>query len=162
LFCGLTLRYRKTIHYKAAAACGVMLNQQLDKRGNMKKTIMLVVISISMFSANVFAYTGSIKFREQGGQDTYQIFVQNGKIVSGWAGNEGNPRYAILGGWYDGSKMVILMQQNGSDISNEYYSYAFHLKRTDNKLWFEYGLYGFKKTKTSKNVPFVIIDESRG
>jgi hypothetical protein len=25
LFCGLTLRYRKTIHYKAAAACGVML-----------------------------------------------------------------------------------------------------------------------------------------
>jgi hypothetical protein len=28
LFCGLTLRYRKTIHYKAAAACGVMHQQE--------------------------------------------------------------------------------------------------------------------------------------
>ena len=128
----------------------------------MKKYFVIGFLAITFFSSQVYAYTGSIKFREQGGKDTYQIFVQNGKIVSGWAGNEGNPRYAILGGWYDGSKMAILMQQNGSDISNQYYSYAFHLRRSGNKLWFEYGLYGFKKTKTSKSVPFIIISESQG
>ena len=28
MFCGLTLRYRKTIHYKAAAACGVIRSKR--------------------------------------------------------------------------------------------------------------------------------------
>lgn len=124
----------------------------------MKKAISILIVLLTL-SSSALAFTGTIKFRERGGNDTYQVFVDRGKIISGWAGAEGSPKYAIVGGWYDGSRMVFMLQANSFDIENQWFSHVVHVERRGNELWLRKALYGFNQTKESKQNPYVIISE---
>lgn len=123
------------------------------------KILMVVLFWVLCSSAALAGgFSGSITFREKGGQDTYEVHVNSGKIVSGWAGSRGNPRYQIVGGWYDGERMVFLYQQIGNDITNRWYAGARHMRKRGNNFYLEYDLSGYKQVLTSHRVPYEIIN----
>ncbi|EKV30389.1 hypothetical protein C882_4348 [Caenispirillum salinarum AK4] len=123
----------------------------------------LVALSLAWaVPASASGPTGSIMYKEQGGNDTYQVFIQNGKVISGWAGGEGEPRYAIVGGWYDGTRLVVVLQGNGFNTDSQWFTHVIHMRRDGRKLWLELAAYGYGKTKTSKPVPYVITQTSGG
>ncbi len=115
----------------------------------------LILISTSAFAGD---FSGSITFREKGGKDIYEVHVNSGKIVSGWAGSRSNPRSQIVGGWYDGSRMVFLYQRVGNDISNRWFSGARHMRKKGNSFYLEYDLSGYKQVLTDHRVPYEIIE----
>ena len=129
------------------------------RRVAVKLLIAMFVLSLLLAArTSALAFSGSITFVEHGGKDTYQVFIKDGKVISGWVGTPEDPRYAIVGGWYDGKRLVYLYQKNGSDIGNRWYSGARHLERSGNKLIMKYDLSGFCQAETSHFVPFDIIE----
>ena len=126
----------------------------------MKRACLIAVFCLlSATLAWAGGFSGSIKFREQGGKDTYEVIVNQGRVISGWCGSEGNPRYRIVGGWYDGSRLVFLYQNVGNDINNRWFSGARHLRREGRNFILEYDLSGFKQVLTSHPVPYVIVEQ---
>lgn len=123
----------------------------------MKQFVILCMFLFTAVSVQAAGFSGSITFKEKGGKDTYEVHVNNGKIVSGWAGSRGNPRSQIVGGWYDGKRMVFLYQRVGNDISNRWFSGARHMRKKGNKFYLEYDLSGYKQVLTSHHVPYEII-----
>ncbi len=124
----------------------------------MKKVLITLVLVLFATSTFASGFSGSITFREKGGKDTYEVHVNSGKIVSGWAGSKGNPRYQIVGGWYDGSRMVFLYQHVGNDIKNRWFAGARHMRKKGNKFYLEYDLSGYKQVLTNHNVPYEIME----
>ena len=121
------------------------------------KKILVPLIFLVLFAGSVHAFTGTLKFRS--GNDTYQVFVDRGKIVSGWAGSEGHPKYAIVGGWYDGKRLVFMLQANSFDIKDKWFSHVVHAERQGNELWLKKALYGFNQWKDSKPIPYILISD---
>lgn len=119
-----------------------------------------LALAFFLCSTTVFAggFSGSITFREQGGQDTYEVHVNSGKVISGWAGSKGNPKYQIVGGWFDGERLVFLYQKVGMDISSRWFSGARHMRKKGNAFYIEYDLSGYKQIMTSHPKPYEIIE----
>jgi hypothetical protein len=123
----------------------------------MKCAVAVIVFIFYASMVQAAGFSGTITFREQGGKDTYEVHVNSGKIVSGWAGSQGDPRFQIVGGWYDGRRMVFLYQQVGNDISGRWFAGARHMRKQGNKFYLEYDLSGYKQVLTDHHVPYEII-----
>lgn len=111
-------------------------------------------------------FSGSIRFHQKGGTLTYQVFVENGKVTSGYQSFGTKPPFAkLVGGWYDGRHLVVLGQFNGYDITDQYFSFSqhFRLDRGRNMFILEQALWGYKKTMdTDRLYTQHDIDEIRG
>lgn len=99
-------------------------------------------------------FTGSLTVRQQGGSLYYQVYVVEGTVIGGydtWRGLS-TKYHRIVGGWYDGDRMVLLIQSTQDDLGDKWYSHAHHFEKKDDRFVITHSLYGFGTTIDSGEV----------
>lgn len=109
-------------------------------------------------------FTGSLTVRQKNGSLYYKIYVLRGTVIGGydtWRGSSTH-YHRIVGGWYDGDRMVLLIQSTQDDLGDKWYSHSHHFEKKDDQLVITHSLYGFGKTIDSGEVyrPHTIDDIS--
>ena len=102
--------------------------------------------------------------RQKGGSLYYKIYIVRGEVIGGydtWRGRSTH-HHRIVGGWYDGERMVLLIQSTQSNFGNKWYSHAHHFEKQGDQLVIKHTLYGFGKTIDSGEVyqPHIIDEVS--
>ena len=99
-------------------------------------------------------FTGSLVVRQKNANLYYQIYVVKGKVIGGydtWRGYK-TKYHEIVGGWYDGERMVLLIQSTQNDLGDKWYSQSHHFVRQGDEFTIQHTLYGFGKTIDSGEV----------
>ena len=99
-------------------------------------------------------FTGSLTVRQKGGSLYYKIFVVRGSVIGGydtWRGSSTH-YHRIVGGWYDGERMMLLVQSTQDDFGDKWYSHAHQFEKEGDEFVITHSLYGFGKTIGSGEV----------
>lgn len=93
-------------------------------------------------------FTGSLTVRQKGASLYYKIYIVRGIVIGGyetWRGRSTH-YHRIVGGWYDGERMVLLIQSAQNDFGDKWYSHAHHFEKQGDQFVIKHTLYGFGKT----------------
>lgn len=99
-------------------------------------------------------FTGSLTVRQKGASLHYKIYIVRGAVIGGydtWRGRSTH-YHRIVGGWYDGERMVLLIQSTQDDFGDKWYSHAHHFEKKGDEFVIKHTLYGFGKTIDSGEV----------
>ena len=99
-------------------------------------------------------FTGSLTVRQENGSLYYKIYVVRGTVIGGydtWRGSSTH-YHRIVGGWYDGQRMALLIQSPRNDLGDKWYSHAHHFEKQGDQLVIKHTLYGFGKAIDSGEV----------
>lgn len=111
-------------------------------------------------AAETKPFTGSIKLRQKDATLYYKIYLVRGKVIGGYDTWEGLSKHyhQIVGGWYDGRRLVLLVQSTEPEQGDKWFSHEHHFEREGDKMVIKHSLYGFGKTLATGEVytPHVI------
>ena len=99
-------------------------------------------------------FTGTLTVRQKGGSLYYQIYVVRGAVIGGydtWR-DHSTHFHRIVGGWYDGKRMVLLIQSTQGDLEDQWFSHTHHFEKEGDQFIIKQSLYGFGKTIDSGEV----------
>lgn len=93
-------------------------------------------------------FTGVMMIRQEGGQLYYKVFLSKGEVIGGFEGfGERETQYhRIVGGWYDGQHLSLLMQSTAHNWGDKWFSHCHQFLRNGDKLTLRHTLYGFGRT----------------
>jgi hypothetical protein len=96
-------------------------------------------------------FTGSIRIRQQGGTLYYDFEVKQGKVTTGICAHQrrNGVMYDIVGGWYDGQRLMLLLQSRGTDLKDKWFAHAHQFQRSGDFFELEHTLFGYGKTMDS-------------
>ena len=99
-------------------------------------------------------FTGTLTVRQKGGSLYYQIYVVHGAVIGGYDTWQGRSTHfhRIVGGWYDGKRMVLLIQSTQGDLEDPWFSHTHHFEKEGDQFVIKQSLYGFGKTIDSGEV----------
>lgn len=105
-------------------------------------------------------FTGSLTVRQKDGSLYYKIYVINGEVIGGYDAWRGNATHyhRLVGGWFDGKRLALLVQSTQHDLPDKWFSHAHHFEKDGDELVLKHTLYGFGKTTETGEVytPHVI------
>jgi len=119
------------------------------------------LLGVSVFAANAFAqakppaepqqfepFTGVMMVRQEGGQLYYKIFLSKGEVIGGFEGfgQHETQYHRVVGGWYDGIHLSLLMQSTAHNWGDKWFSHCHQFLRKGDKLELRHTLYGFGRT----------------
>jgi hypothetical protein len=94
----------------------------------------------------------------------YLVTVAKGRVVSGYVTftTEKEAVGDVVGGWYDGGRLVLMVQLKGDKIDDPFFSHIHHFKIDGRNATLEHSLMGYGTTLKDKNLyrPH-IVDEVR-
>lgn len=108
-------------------------------------------------------FTGSLSVRQKNGSLYYKIYVIDGEVVGGFDAWRGNATHyhRIAGGWFDGERLVLLVQSTQHDFHDKWFSHAHHFEKHGDEFVLKHTLYGFgKTTKTGEVYAPHVIEET--
>jgi hypothetical protein len=109
-------------------------------------------------------FTGVLTIRQKDGSLYYKVYFVEGRAIGGfdsWQGHS-KPYHRVVGGWYDGERMTLLMQSTQNDLDDKWFSHAHHFRKEGEGFVIEQSLYGDGKTIDSGEVyqPHVLEESS--
>jgi hypothetical protein len=96
-------------------------------------------------------FTGAMRIRQKEGTLYFDFEVRRGKVISGVCAHKGRNKvmYEIVGGWYDGERLALLLQSPGENLKDPYFSHLNQFRRTKDGFDAEHVLFGYGKTEAS-------------
>jgi len=105
-------------------------------------------------AASVKRFSGSIRIRQKDGTLYYDFAVKQGKVISGVCAHRQRKgvMYDIVGGWYDGERLMLLLQARGTNLKDQWFAHAHQFQRSGDFFELEHTLFGYGKTMDSGTV----------
>jgi hypothetical protein len=90
-------------------------------------------------------FTGVLVLRQQDGTLYYKVFVVRSRVIGGfqrWQGVD-EPHHDIVGGWYRGNRLALLLQSAQDDVDDRWFSHVHQFEREADQFVVRHTLSGF-------------------
>jgi hypothetical protein len=90
-------------------------------------------------------FTGVVVLRQQDGTLYYKVFVVRSRVIGGfqrWQGLD-EPHHDIVGGWYRGNRLTLLLQSAQDDVDDRWFSHVHQFEREADQFVVRHTLSGF-------------------